>query len=232
MITKEVKVVFVIVGIIMMLIPVAILMKYGCGNHKEDAKVENLVKIRYLDTTTHWKDAYNREHAQKLEAEGTLSQVRVAYSDVLKTKTKELGVKEKDIRGITSFSTERNINLDSVIAAHSHTDTVKTGDTIRIRTTVDKNITIPVHDSLSISLINKATRKGFLGLFKRKRLMTDVVSYEPGGVKINDIQSFSVKDPVSRWGLGPSAGYGMVLQALPAPSWWVGVTLHYDLIRF
>jgi hypothetical protein len=160
------------------------------------------------DSTSYWRDKYDQEHAAKFMVEGDLQEIKTVWGDQLKSKTEELGVKEKQIKSMVSFSTRQGIALDSLVKKYSSRDTsIIKGtngkpDVMVIETRLPPGLTIPIDDSLSVANYYKKT--GFLGF--KKTFMTDIVSYN--GSHIQNIQSFQIREP------GPVIKFRPVLSAI------------------
>lgn len=169
---------------------------------KELEKVQELQIIK-ADSTNYWRDQYDREHAEKFMAQGELEEIRTVWGKELKDKATELGVKEKQIKSLTMFSTEQAISLDSIIDKYVRVniDTVRgvngTPDEYIPRIIYTPGLMIPVHDSLGVT--NYIKKSGFLGY--KKDNMLDIVSYNQS--RVHNIQSFSITDPGPHFRIRP-----------------------------
>ncbi len=185
----------------------------ACQHHaavKEDKAIQRLETIRYIDTTSHYRDDYNREHAQRVQAEGNLQQLKAVYQDVLTAKAKELHTSEKNITSVTGFN-----------VAHHDTVLIPVGQW-PIHSTYkglqhDTTIYLSTKDSLSIVQYLKRT-----GWFKRTPYI-DVVSYTQGA-SVTDIQGFRVSNGTSSWlSIGPSGALICTSNKQLVPAAGVGV---------
>lgn len=182
----------------------------ACKHHavvKEDKAIQKLETIRYVDTTSHYRDDYNREHAQRIQAEGSLQQLKAVYQDVLTAKAKELHTNEKNIQSVVGFNVTKT-------------------DTVTICTGIKTDTTIFLTSKDSLSIVQYLKRTGW---FKRTPYI-DVLSYSQGAV-ITDIQGFRVNSPSCAWltvgptgaivftnnKFVPAAGVGAVVRIFKIP---------------
>lgn len=185
---------------------------------RDDQAVTQTQITSVLDSTLNYVDKYNREHAEKVELQADLRVIKSLYVNLLEQKAGELGTKSKNITSVTNFSTQRNLNLDSLIALYSNKDTARK-DSIVYRL---KPVYVPINDSLSVSTHNK--KYGFLNL--KSRPMVDIVSYSQGSTSINSITSVRVKQYQNNITIGPSVSF------VPTANGWrvlPGVSVQYAL---
>jgi hypothetical protein len=199
--------IFTIAGILLGVL-LSTLLYNACNHHtvaKEDKAIQKLETIRYVDTTSHYRDDYNREHAQHIQAEGSLQQLKAVYQDVLTAKAKELHTSEKNITSVTGFNV---VHHDTILIPVGQWPIHSTYKGLQHDTT----IYLSTKDSLSIVQYTKRT-----GWFKRTPYI-DVLSYTQGA-SVTDIQGFRVSNGTTSWlSIGPSGAliYTSNKQFIPA----------------
>ena len=172
----------------------------SCSYNKGLNRGAELSDIKHEQTIKQYKDANGKIHAQVALLEGSLKELTIAHEKTLKTKAAELRVKPKHIRGITTVTQERQLNVDSIIKKYASIDTLHiTKDTTLYITRTDSLI-IPIQDSLSITEYRKR-----VGLFKRRNYI-DVLNYTPG-TTIKSIEGFRLKEYSSNINIGPTFSY-------------------------
>lgn len=184
--------------IVACIIIMTMLVVYTCNTRDKvirDNTQENLEKIKYVDTTSFWRDKYNHEHAVREIAESNLRNVKVVYGEELKAKAAELNIKENKIKSIATIVLHRPINIDSLYKLYHTTDTltryrhvVYTDDNGLLTTdTAEEWYRVqPIYITLQDSL-------GITNYVKKRKLYIDVLNYQPDGSVIKSIDAFQVR---------------------------------------
>lgn len=181
---------------------------------------DSQVIIVHKDSTTYYKDALGREHAQSQLHEATLEQLKLIYGKQLADKAAELRVKEKRILGLTSFSTSRQLNVDSLLKLYGTVDTIHITRDTTIYVPRVQNVYVPLLDSLAITQYRKR-----VNWFKSKD-MVDVISYYPD-VKIRSVEGFTIKPRRNNLNIGPTLTWSLTPQGMRLVP---GIGIQYSLV--
>lgn len=147
-----------------------------------------------------YKDKYDNMHTEVALLEGTISEIKIAYEKELVAKALELSIKPKFIKGINTIKTSQQINLDSLIKAHTTivTDTIQGEVVYTIKT---DTIPVVVYDSISITQYSKNI--GWFGL--KRKAMLDVTA-NGGTGRVDVIKGFQIKEKTTNLNIGPIVG--------------------------
>jgi hypothetical protein len=188
------------------------------------------------DTTTHWHDLYNTEHATNVSLHEDLQTAKVLHEKELSEAATRLGLKDRQIQNLNKFVATLQGSFTATIdtkrrgdttASTVHIDPFSTFSTFTIgdRETVNYKIRVPIH---------------LTQYWKRPHSFIGV-RY---GVPINYIDGYSTNKNVTidsmtnvrilakvpgRWGAGPYIGLGTTGVGF---TWSVGVSVHYSIIRW
>jgi hypothetical protein len=199
------------------LILLLIMQARSCINQHNNTDTQYRLAVK--DTISYYRDKYWDEHAQVSLLEGDISEAKSLYADLIQSKTKELAIKERNLRGIINLRTARVINLDSLGELYARIDTVRVADTVhyvqRFRTKY-----IKVIDSLSITQYTK--RVSWL----RRKAMIDVISYTPG-VRVTELSGFQVRKYTNNLTLGPSLTWALTSNGMKLVP---GISLQWSLL--
>ena len=216
--------------IVALLIAVAALSLRSCfRKEKENSILKDVVESKN-DSTTFWKDAAGREHAQRKVVEANISTIKAVFRAEIDSITGVLKIREKDIQGFISAGHQTSGEIKPRI------DTVQTPtDTSYLLQYDDRWLSLSgrvgkvsflryqVRDSLIFTTYSKR-----VGLFRRE-VYLDGYSLNPSA-QITGITSLRISAPaVHRFGAGPYVGYGFDGRQW-APS--AGISVHYSLIKF
>lgn len=202
---------------------------------KESGQIKNEI-THFKDTTTHWRDDFNREHAMNISFQQDLAVVKLLHDDELNKASDMLKVKQKQIE-----------NLNKVIATiHGSyivkVDTVRRGDTIYSTVYKDSfstfqtatigdqeavtyNVQVPIH----LTQYWKRPHS-FLGI-----KFGDPVHYIDGwsdnkNVTLDSLSNVRIlTKPAGRWCAGPVVGLMTTGGRL---AWSMGIGITYSLIRW
>lgn len=194
--------------------------------------VERITQIRD-DSITYWKDQYNREHAEKLMAQGQYAELRVVYGPFMDSILVSLNIQKDAIKSIAAVglknSGELTARIDTQYVDSSAYYSFKYKDRwLDMDGTLSDmaRIKYTSRDSLIVTGYTKKT--GFLGLGKKETYI-DAYSLNPNS-KITGLTGMMVlKERQKRFGLGPFVGIGWSGNGI-VPT--VGVGLNYSLIKF
>ena len=178
------------VALIIVIFLVGIIMFKSCGKREVEknlAHYQDMLEDQ-LDSTRHYKDIYNREHAvtEKLYVENYMvRQDLKRISEELKIKPKQIKSAGRIINSIDTF-----IVVDSVYS-DPDIQIVRSHDTINIK----------LNDTLKVYEYWK--RKWFLA---QKKTFIDVVNTNHY-IKVKDINMYAIKPKTPKILIGPSINY-------------------------
>ena len=236
------------IALIVALILVAYLLNFSCNKISEVSEIKRMSKEQIKDSVTYWKDKYGKEHAKIILNEVSLSTAKVFYEEKISRLTKELGVKDKQIKAAlfvgkkTSGSVSGKIDtvyipVDSSGSEVNDSNVTKPIDTIPvvyaqyrdkwvwIKTRVKNgyfNTQYEILDSITIAEYTK--KKWFLG---KETTYIDISSSNPN-TKILNAQNYRLNKRDKRFGFGPFAGVIYDTQLRPV----LGVGVFYNLFKF
>lgn len=146
---------------------------------------------------TQYEDKFGNLHSQVKTLEGTISELKIVHEQELSHKAAELNTKVKNIKGVVNITTERRVNIDSLVRANARFDTIhiKGKDTTLYIARTD-SLFLPFYDSMSITEYRKR-----VGWFKHQTYI-DVATYNPS-VKVKSIDGFHVTDYQTNLNFGP-----------------------------
>lgn len=188
------------------------------------------------DTTTHWRDDFNQEHAKNISFQQNLDVVKLLHQDELQKAADLLKVKQKQIENLNrvvatlkgSFTAQVDTTRrGDTTASTIHTDSFSTFTTTTVgdQEAVTYKIRVPIH------LTQYWERPhSFLGI-----KFGDPVHYIDGwsdntNVTLDSLSNVKIlTKPPGRWGAGPVVGF---MTTGGRFSWSVGVGIHYSLIRW
>lgn len=216
--------------IVSLLVIIAVMAVRSCmRKDKEVSSYETIQDIK-TDSTTYWKDAAGREHAQRQLAEGTITAVRAAYRSEVDSLKSILKMRDKDLQGFIAAGVQTTgtivPKIDTVYQTTDTTYRLKYNDqwlTLQGEIGYQSNIQYQVRDSIIFTTYQKKT-----GLFRRETYV-DGFSMNPVA-RITGITAVRIAAPsAKRFGIGPYVGYGWDgTRWAPA----AGVSVHYSLIKF
>jgi hypothetical protein len=197
---------------------------------KENANLKTVVEIKQ-DSTKHWKDLYNTEHAEKQLADANYSSLRVVYGELLDSVSNRLNSKPNDVQAVTTAGTIATGSIRPTI------DTVLLSDStagyrfnykdkwLSLDGIISKEPVINYMFSDSVVFTSYRRKTGFL----RKDTYIDGYSLNPN-VRITGITGIRVSNPrKDRFSVGPYIGYGWNGSTW-SPS--IGISLQYSVIKF
>lgn len=185
--------------VIILLIVVGFLGYYIRGCNRLQQRTEDSIAQIYQDSIQYLNDANGREHAKVQSLQTSLENVSLLYNKLINDKSKELGVKPKDVKSVTNFSTVQRVT-DTVY--RFKTDTVSGQVHVYIDTIQEVRY---IYDSLSVATYN--WRHGFLKL--KSTPMIDVVSYNDN-TSVTNIKGFIIKPRHPNLNFGPSVNVVLV----------------------
>jgi hypothetical protein len=188
------------------------------------------------DTTTHWRDLYNTEHASNISLQQDLQTTRIIHEKELKEAAVRLNVKDKQIQNLNQFVATLQASFTAPVdttrrgdttASTIHVDPFSVFNTFTIgdKQTVNYKITVPIR----LTQYWKRPHS-FLGI-----RYGDPVNYIDGystnkNVRIDSLSNVRIlAKPPGRWGVGPYFGYGTNGTGF---TWNAGFSIHYSLIRW
>lgn len=233
--------------IVVLIIISALLLMQKCSDYSKAKEAKNLVSF-LKDTVKIWKDKDSAAHARidiiesyniksfkylqtKNEEINQLQQLVIKYEDKIKNNGSVTIFKDNII-----FKDKFITKVDTVIVYNDNylTKQVEFKSDFDMKGWVIGNI-VANKDSTSLNLKIKNEYIVIFGeerqgLFKPKKSYAEVINKNPYS-QITQLRSYQVKNkPPSKIGLGAIAGYGITSNL--TPSFFLGIGLQYNLIRF
>lgn len=183
------------------------------------------------DSTAHYRDLYNREHAIRRQIETDAATAQVLFAELLDSVAKSVRTKTKDISGVIAMSTYTADNVtgtarDTVYMERPATQIRYSDKWLWLQgIVVDSlaHLNYQIYDSIIIATYTK--RKN---IFATKETFIDAYSLNPHA-RVNTITSFRISaQRPKRWTIGPSAGYGWTGTDFKP---FIGLSVQYSLIR-
>lgn len=222
----------IVIGLAIAALVLGFLQWRGCVNLKKGKDAVLNVKTQVNDSTTHYKDFANREHAQRMQVQAELAVADAFYGEIIDSLVKANKIKPKQLE---TFATVGTVSAGTV-EAKVDTIHVDSGKAVRLRY-ADEWVKITgiaskgkatidywIKDSLAVTSYWK--RKGFWG---RKVTYIDAYSLNPK-VSISGMQGVKITEERRKpFGISAYVGYGYNgTQFQPS----IGLALTYDLIKF
>lgn len=229
------KTIYWIIATIILVI-MAVLFMNGCFDKKQVIKkLTNGIQHKD-DTTTHWRDLYNTEHATNVSLQEDLQTTRILHKKELSEAATRLNVKDKQIENLNRFVATLQGSFTAPVdttrrgdttASTFHIDPFSTFNTFTIgnRETVNYKVRVPIH----LTQYWKRPHS-FLGI-----KYGDPVNFIDGystnkNVTLDSISNVRIlTKPPGRWGAGPFLGFGTTGERF---TWAFGLSVHYSLIRW
>lgn len=218
------------VGIIGLLLLVILLAVRTCSRQVEEKVEQREVFVQREDSLQHYKDAYGREHAVRIQSQAAIETVGFVYRDEIDSLKAALDIKEKQLQSFALVGLQNQGDIRPVLERLP-------GDTCNYRLSYRdewmelSGVTAPtpaIHYRMTDSLIVTTywKRKWLLG---RKQTYIDAYSLNPH-VTVKGLTGVRIlSERPKRWSLGPYVGYGFNgAQWQPT----IGVGLQYAVIRF
>jgi hypothetical protein len=184
------------------------------------------------DSTSHYRDLYNRDHAEHQQAIADIKTLKAYYPHIIDSVCKSLDIKSNALQSLAAIGMHSDntvqILIDTVYVDSSHKQALrlKYDDRwITLRGTISDNpeIHYTTYDSLIITSYRKKT-----GWFKHA-VYVDAYSLNPHS-RIDGVTGIKVDQVIDkRFGIGPYIGYGYDGQRF-RPS--IGLSVNYSLIKF
>lgn len=184
----------------------------GCIRLTGDKGLSRSVKQQLYDSTAHYRDLYNREHATRMLIEADRASIELLYGRQLDSIAKAIGTPKKNIQAVTGLGTQTAASIVAMVKDTVYLDTNKTTHEIRYsdkwlwmqgKIGTQALINYIIYDSLIITTHSK--RKN---LFAPKEIFIDAYSLNPH-TRINSITGFRVATySPKRLGIGLHVGYG------------------------
>lgn len=175
-----------------------------CGAQKEKKQVTQIAQIK-KDSTEHYRDLWNTEHAKRLVIQGDAKTLNVFYADKFDSICKRLRIKEKQLKDISEVVAQSKGTFVTPLQSYTVTPTDTptglpigwTGKTFNWQDSFlhetgfidSSNIYVTYSMNLPITITNYWKRRWFLG---KKRYYIDGYSDNPNvtiqgltGIKIN-----------------------------------------------
>lgn len=190
------------------------------------------------DTTTHWRDEYNREHAKNKVLQQSFESAQITHKKEIHAAAVLAGVKDKQIEGL----------MDYVVTLHGqlvgNVDTTQRGDTTSSFHVSDEFSDIfgfALNDTQQVVNYNMVAPVSWSAYWQRRNVFLgirygniehfiDGYSTNPN-VRLDSISNVQIltRGP-GRWGAGIQCGYGTMDSRNFGP--YVGIGVTYNFIRW